>query len=244
MSAADDAALAADLAGRAGELLAALRGSGLSGRALAAEGDRQAQLLLADGLREACPGDPVLSEEAADGPERLTARRVWIIDPLDGTREYSEGRADWAVHVALWVDGELAAGAVGLPARGLVLRSDRPVAVPDADGRPPRIAVSRTRPPDVAVAVADDLGAELVPLGSAGYKACSVVLGDVDAYVHAGGQYEWDSAAPAAVARAAGLHVSRVDGAALRYNQPDPWLPDLLVARPALATRILGITRA
>ena len=243
MSGPADGALAAELAERVGDVLLDLRRSGLPGQALASEGDRRAQQLLADRLRADRPGDAVLSEEAADQPERLIASRVWIIDPLDGTREYSQGRDDWAVHVALWVEGELTAGAVALPTRGLVLRSDRPEAVPDADGRPPRIAVSRTRAPDVASAVADALGGEMVPLGSAGYKVGAVVLGDVDAYVHAGGQYEWDSAAPVAVARAAGLHVSRLDGAPLRYNQPEPWLPDLLVARPELASRILAVTR-
>jgi 3'(2'), 5'-bisphosphate nucleotidase len=167
---------------------------------------------------------------------------VWIIDPLDGTREFSQGRHDWAVHVALWQDGDLVAGAVALPGRG------RAFSTADADGLPPRptgplqLAVSRTRPPEQAQWLVDELDAQLVPMGSAGYKAMAVLLGEVDAYVHAGGQYEWDSAAPVAVARAAGLHTSRVDGSPLVYNQPEPWLPDLLVCRPAVATAILGFT--
>lgn len=237
----EDARLAADLAQAAGELLLDLR----QGHADAepdvrkAEGDRQAHELLAARLAATRPDDALLSEEGADSAARLSARRVWIVDPLDGTREFSEaGRDDWAVHVALWQDGELVAGAVALPAQGLVLCTDAPPALPvPAPGL--RLAVSRTRPPALVVDLAERLGAELVPMGSAGAKAMAVVQGLADAYVHGGGQYEWDSAAPVAVARAAGLHTSRLDGSPLVYNQPDPLLPDLVVCRPELAEQIL-----
>jgi 3'(2'), 5'-bisphosphate nucleotidase len=233
-----DHLLARRLATEAGSLLLDLRtelgGTDLGG--LAAAGDARANELLLAGLAHACPDDAVLSEEAADDTSRLGAGRVWIVDPLDGTREYSEGRDDWAVHVALVVDGRPAAGAVALPGLGRTLSTRPPPEVPPAAaGRPLRIAVSRSRPPAIATAVGRRVGAELVPMGSAGYKAMAVVLGEVDAYVHAGGQYEWDSAAPVAVAVAAGLHASRLDGSPLRYNQPDPWLPDLVICRSELA---------
>jgi 3'(2'), 5'-bisphosphate nucleotidase len=238
-----DADLALRLAEGAGELLLGVRDRGeLGGRALADEGDRVAQEYLADQLQATRPGDAVLSEEAADDPARRAASRVWIIDPLDGTREYSQGRHDWAVHVALWEDGALVAGAVALPGRGRVFSTADPVVVPERPTGPLQVAVSRTRPPEQAQWLVDALGAELVPMGSAGYKAMAVLLGEVDAYVHAGGQYEWDSAAPVAVARAAGLHTSRVDGSSLRYNQASPWLPDLVVCRPDAAGAILDVT--
>lgn len=228
----------------------------LTGRALVAErtrpaldvgkrGDALAHRLLVDALRTARPRDMVLSEEAADDRARLHASRVWIVDPLDGTREYGDpGRPEWAVHVALWDrdherDGGLAAGAVALPARGLTLGTDRPPVVPASDPRRLRIAVSRSRPPAVATRLAGAVDAELVPLGSAGYKVAAVLLGEVDAYVHAGGQYQWDSAGPVAVAHSAGMHASRIDGAALRYNTSDLSVPDLLVCRPELAAMLL-----
>jgi len=237
-----DADLALRLAERAGELLLAARDSGgLAGRDLADEGDRVAQEYLATQLEVRRPGDAVLSEEAADDRARLSASRVWIIDPLDGTREYSQGRHDWAVHVALWQDGDLVAGAVALPARGRVFSTADPGALPARPTGALQVAVSRTRPPEQAQWLVEELGAELVPMGSAGYKAMAVVLGEVDAYVHAGGQYEWDSAAPVAVARAAGLQASRIDGSAPVYNQPTPWLPDLLVCRPEAAEAILDV---
>lgn len=239
-----DADLARRLADEAGALLLLTRDrSELEGRPLGDEGDRLAQQYLADELAAARPGDAVLSEEAVDDPSRLEASRVWIIDPLDGTREYSEGRHDWAVHVALWQDGDLAAGAVALPARGRVLSTSDSGGLPSRPTGPLQVAVSRSRPPQQARWLVEHADAQLVPMGSAGYKAMAVVLGEVDAYVHAGGQYEWDSAAPVAVARAAGLHTSRVDGSPLRYNQPDPSLPDLLVCRPEAASRILALTR-
>jgi 3'(2'), 5'-bisphosphate nucleotidase len=239
-----DADLALRLAERVGELLLAARDSGgLAGRALADEGDRLAQELLAAELEALRPGDAVLSEEAADAGDRLSASRVWIVDPLDGTREYSEGRDDWAVHVALWQEGDLVTGAVAVPGRGRVFSTADPGALPAGATGPLRVAVSRTRPPAQAQWLVDEMGAQLVPMGSAGYKAMAVLLGDVDAYVHAGGQFEWDSAAPVAVARAAGLHATRIDGSELVYNQPKPWLPDLLICREDAAQAILDVTR-
>jgi 3'(2'), 5'-bisphosphate nucleotidase len=239
----DDHALAARLATLAGERLLAVRAQGLTGRALGDEGDRVAHELLVSLLAEHRPGDVVLSEEAADDRTRLAARRVWIVDPLDGTREYSEPpRDDWAVHVALWEDGDLAVGAVAQPGVGVTFSTGAPPQ-PTRPGPRPRIVVSRTRPPGFADALAAELGGELVPMGSAGAKAMAVVRGVADAYVHSGGQFEWDSAAPVAVARAAGLHTSRIDGAPLIYNQEDLLLPDLLVCRPELAEPILSHLR-
>jgi 3'(2'), 5'-bisphosphate nucleotidase len=236
-----DAALAAALAYATGQRLLAVREAavGLAVAELKDRGDAEAQLLLAAGLRSARPADAVLSEEAPDDPTRLGAGRVWIVDPLDGTREYAEGRHDWAVHVALWSQGRLVAGAVALPGVAALLTSEPPATVPTR--RPDerlRLAVSRSRPAPVAQQVADALEAELVPMGSAGYKVAAVVRGEVDAYVHSGGMYEWDSAAPVAVAVAAGLHTCRLDGSPLVYNRPDPYLPDLIVCRPELAHRV------
>ncbi len=240
----DDHALAAWLADAAGERLLAVRQEGLVGRELKDAGDRAAQDVLAALLAEHRPGDAVLSEEAADDKARLTASRVWIIDPLDGTREFSEPpRDDWAVHVALWQDGELTAGAVAQPALGETFDTGHPPVVPPRTSTRARIAVSRTRPPAFVEALAAEIGAELVPMGSAGVKVMSVVRDVTDAYVHAGGQYEWDNAAPVAVARAAGLFCSRVDGSELRYNQDDVSLPDLIVCRPELAEQILEFVR-
>jgi len=239
----DDAALASDLAAAAGELLLAVRAEhpGIDPRELKDLGDRRSQELLAARLAQARPDDCVLSEEAVDDLSRLAASRVWIIDPLDGTREFSEGRSDWAVHVALWEAGTLVAAAVALPGIDTVLCTDPAPVVPaaTADGRALRMAVSRTRPPAVADALTKRLGLEPVPMGSAGYKVAAVVRGEVDLYVHAGGQYEWDSAAPVAVAVAAGLHASRLDGSPLVYNQADVLLPDLVVCRPELAATVL-----
>lgn len=238
-----DAEVAALLAERAGRRLLDLRarmsGVGTPAGDLRDAGDAGSQQVLADLLAEHRPHDGVLSEEDVDDAARLTADRVWIIDPLDGTREYAEGRADWAVHVALWQEGALVAGAVALPARGIVYRTDEPAPVLSAADATLRLAVSRTRPPGFVHDVADLLGAVLVPMGSAGVKATSVLRDETDAYLHAGGQYEWDSAAPVAVAAAAGLHTSRVDGSALVYNRPDPSLPDLLVCRVEHARTLL-----
>jgi len=239
-----DAAFARWLAARAGDELLALRAAG----AAPAAGDKHAHDLLVTELARWRPADAVLSEEAVrdDVAARRSAQRVWIVDPLDGSREFGEpGRTDWAVHVALWTaaaDG-LVAGAVALPAQGRVLATDSPPPQPAA-GAGLRIVVSRTRPPAFVAAVAGAVGAELVPMGSAGAKIAAVVTGEADAYLHAGGQYEWDSAAPVAVARATGLHASRVDGSTLVYNQADPRLPDLLVCRRELADRLLAAIAA
>lgn len=238
-----DAQLARLIAEDAGRLLLQIRrASGLAGKALGDEGDRRANQLILDRLAATRPGDAVLSEESHDDQTRCDRSRVWIIDPLDGTREYAEGRDDWAVHVALAVDCRPVAGAVALPAFGRVLASepDRSVPLPPA---PPRMVVSRTRPPDLALGVAAALGAELIAMGSAGAKAMAVVEGRADIYLHAGGQHEWDNCAPVSVARAHGLHASRVDGSELVYNCPDPRLPDLLICHPALADRVLAATR-
>lgn len=240
-----DHALAAELATAAGELLLDVRAelTDATGAERKAAGDKRSHDFLMKSLAAERPDDVVLSEEGADDPVRLTAGRVWIVDPLDGTREFSElGRDDWAVHVALWEAGELVAGAVALPAQGITLATptvESPPAAPDT----PRIVVSRTRPPAIALAVRDALGGTLVEMGSAGAKVASVVQGVSDVYVHAGGQYEWDSAAPVAVARAAGLHTSRIDGSPLHYNRSDPLLPDLVVCRPGLAEAVLAVTR-
>lgn len=239
----DDHQLAADLAARAGELLVGLRSElGWDDPVrLRAAGDHQSNALLLEALASARPGDAVLSEESADDLARLDARRVWIVDPLDGTREFAEaGRTDWAVHVALWQAGDLAAGAVALPAVGRLYSTASPCPAPaPSDGGPLRIAVSRSRPPAFVSELCERLSAEPVALGSAGAKTMAVVEGTVDAYVHAGGQYEWDSAAPAVVARHAGLSVSRLDGSRLAYNRADPLLPDLVVCRPELAERLV-----
>jgi 3'(2'), 5'-bisphosphate nucleotidase len=247
---ADDGGFARWLAAQAGEELLALRDDlgYVDPPALRAAGDRRSHELLVTALGRWRPGDEVLSEEGGgeDPPavrRRLAAERVWIVDPLDGTREFGEpGRTDWAVHVALWSrDRGLSAGAVALPAQRRVLATDRPPAYPAGSAtRPPRLVASRTRPPAYLAAVAREVGGELVPMGSAGAKIAAVVTGEADAYLHAGGQYQWDSAAPVAVADATGLHTSRIDGSKLEYNLPDPRLPDLLVCRRDLADHLLA----
>lgn len=241
---ADDHRFAAWLAEVAGRRLLEVRGEGLEGKELKDAGDRAAHELLMELLATYRPDDAVLSEEAletaSDKSARLRAAKVWIVDPLDGTREFSEPpRDDWAVHVALWENGTLTAGAVAQPALGETFNTGTPPQVPARTSDRPRIAVSRSRPPAFVEALAKDLDAELVPMGSAGVKMMSVVRDVADAYVHAGGQYEWDSAAPVAVARAAGLFTSRVDGSDLLYNQEDVYLPDVIVCRPELSEAIL-----
>jgi 3'(2'), 5'-bisphosphate nucleotidase len=239
-----DADLAAHLALVAGKLLLNVHASGLlSLKALGKAGDQTANQFLVHAIREQRPDDGLLSEESKDTAERLNKSRVWIIDPVDGTREYGEGRTDWAVHVALAIGGVAAEGAVALPGLDLVLRSDRPSPLPAAN-LPPRMVVSRTRPAAEAVAVAEALGAELLPMGSAGAKAMAIVRGEADIYLHTGGQYEWDSCAPVAVAAAHGLHVSRADGSALVYNQADTYMPDLLICRKEWAEQVLALVRA
>ncbi len=237
-----DAELAAQIAALARDLLLELRAtSGRTGRELGKLGDELANNLILDRLAAERPDDAVLSEESKDTPERLTRSRVWIIDPLDGTREYGEGRDDWAVHVALAVDGMASVGAVALP--GQVLRSDQPTPLPGPN-HPLRMVVSRTRPAHQAVHVSAVLQADLVPMGSAGAKAMAVVLGQADIYLHSGGQYEWDNCAPVAVAQAWGLHCSRIDGSALVYNCADVSLPDLLICRRELAEQVLALVAA
>ena len=240
-----DAELAATLAEEAGRLLLGLRaGEGPGGAVLGRRADREANDFILARLRQWRPDDAILSEESPDHHWRLQSARVWIVDPLDGTREYGEGRDDWAVHVALAVNGEPAVGAVALPARGLLLRSDDCPPPPPSKRERPRMLVSRTRPPPTAIDLAVALGAELVELGSAGAKAAMVVTGEADLYFHAGGQHEWDNCAPAAVALAAGLHASRTDGSPLRYNQPDTLVPDLVIASPALGEEVTSFCRA
>lgn len=238
-----DGQLAAHLAEVAGKLLITVRDSGLlSLKALGKAGDATANQFLIHALREQRPDDGLLSEEEKDNLDRLSASRVWIVDPVDGTREYGEAREDWAVHVGLAVDGVPVLGAVALPGanagQGIVLRTDAPVPVPPAPEKL-RMVVSRTRPAREAVAVAEAIGAELVPMGSAGAKTMSVILGQADIYLHSGGQFEWDSCAPAAVALAHGLHASRIDGSPLIYNQADTYMPDLLICRKEHATLVL-----
>ena len=249
MTTADDHVLARDLAVAAGQLLLELRGRGGDRDALRKSGDRLSHEFLAAELAARRPGDAVLSEEGIDDKARLAAQRVWIVDPLDGTREFGEdGRTDWAVHVALWERGgsglgRLTAGAVALPAQGRVLSTVSPPAPPGGAPTRLRLVVSRSRAPRLVRDVAGRLGAELVPCGSAGAKVATVITGETDAYLHAGGFYEWDTAAPVAVARAAGYHASRIDGAELAYNREDPLLPDILVCRPVIAGLLLAAIR-
>jgi len=231
---------AARQASAAGELLLAIRRDGGAGEQLGRRGDRESNRLIVEAIRATYPTDSILSEEAADDSGRLSADRVWIVDPLDGTREFSEpSRSDWAVHVALWSEQRIVAAAVAVPARGVLLSTADPSRPRPSTSSAPRLLVSRSRPPAMASSVAQLIGGVLVPMGSAGAKTAAVVLGEADAYLHAGGQYEWDSAAPAGIAAAAGLHVSRVNGDPLRYNQSDPMLPDLLICTRELAEPIL-----
>ena len=240
-----DIELARGIAAETGALLLRLRAeSGMTGAALGARGDREADDLILGRLRDARPGDCILSEESHDDRTRCAARRVWVIDPLDGTRDYAEGRDDWAVHIGLALDGFPAAGVVGLPVLGRIHASDDPPpALPPLPPRP-RMVVSRTRSAEVVTRVGAALGAELVGMGSAGAKAMAVLRGEAEIYLHAGGQHQWDSCAPVAVAVAAGLHVSRIDGTPLAYNGEDPLLPDLLICRKELADAVLAAVAA
>lgn len=236
-----DEQLAERLATAAGQILLDLQARGdLEGKALGQAGDEAANAMLCRELRAARPDDGVLSEEEKDSAARLAHSRVWIVDPLDGTREYGEGRNDWAVHVALAVDGVASVGAVALPGPGITLTSGAPTPLAPAN-TPLKMLVSRTRPAAEAIHVAERMGAELLAMGSAGAKAMAVVRGEADIYLHTGGQYEWDNCAPAAVAQAAGLHVSRVDGSPIRYNNANPYLPDLLICRKELADEVLRL---
>jgi 3'(2'), 5'-bisphosphate nucleotidase len=238
-----DGELAAALAEAAGRIALAVRVGGLlAGKALGDAGDKTANAFLVRALQELRPEDGLLSEESVDDTRRLAQSRVWVVDPLDGSREYGEERADWAVHVALAIDGRPEIGAVALPGLGEVLRTDQPIAIGPAPERL-RMVVSRTRPAKEATEIAARIGAELVPMGSAGAKTMAVVRGEADIYLHTGGQYEWDSCAPAAVALAHGLHASRVDGSPLAYNQPNTYLPDLLICRKEHAEQMLALYR-
>ena len=242
----NDHELAAYLAQAAGQVLLDLRADGeLTDTALGKAGDELANRFLCDALHKQRPDDGLLSEEEKDNPERLSKSRVWIIDPVDGTREYGERendrwRTDWAVHVALAIDGKPAIGAVALPSLGVVLRTDQPQPLPQLPVIP-RMVVSRTRPAKEALEVAEHIKAALIPMGSAGAKAMAIVRGEAEIYLHTGGQFEWDSCAPAAVAAAHGLHISRIDGSPMVYNQADVYMPDLLICRPEWAARVLAL---
>jgi len=239
-----DGDLAAHLAEVTGRILLEVRASAVFGsKSLGKAGDQTANQFLVHALREQRGEDGLLSEEEKDNPERLGKERVWIVDPVDGTREYGEARKDWAVHVGMAVEGEPVLGAVALPGAGLVLRSDQPGEVPPAP-ETLRMVVSRTRPAREATGVAEAIGAELVPMGSAGAKAMAILLGEADIYLHSGGQYEWDSCAPAAVALGWGLHASRIDGTPLIYNREDVYMPDLLICRKEHAERVLHEVKA
>lgn len=237
----NDTELAAHLAEAAGRILLEVRDSGMfEGKSLGKAGDQTANQFLVHALMAQRGEDGLLSEESKDTEARLSKSRVWIVDPVDGTREYGEEREDWAVHVGMAVDGVAEIGAVALPGRNMVLRSDQINELPAAAASP-RFVVSRTRPAKEAEAVCAAMGGELVGMGSAGAKAMAVVLGEAEVYLHSGGQYEWDSMAPVAVARAHGLHCSRIDGSPLVYNQQDTYLPDLLICRPELAEEALRL---
>ena len=239
-----DGDLAAHLADVAGKILLQVRASGMfEGKSLGKAGDQTANQFLCHALREQRPDDGLLSEEEKDNPERLEKERVWIVDPVDGTREYGEERTDWAVHVGMVVNGAPVLGAVGLPGLDVVLRSDQPGEMPAAPAKL-RMVVSRTRPAKEATGVAEAIGADLVPMGSAGAKAMAILRGEADIYLHSGGQYEWDSCAPAAVALGWGLHVSRIDGSSLVYNRKDVYLPDLLICRKEHASMVLREVKA
>lgn len=253
---ADDAAVAERIAAEAGDALLQLRdragATADDAPMLRAEADRVSQELIRDRLQQLRPDDLVLSEEAPDDKRRLDAERVWIVDPLDGTREYAEHidggwRDDWAVHVALWTrEAGVCVGAVALPARGRVFGTGTPTPLRARDpraGRALRLAVSRSHPAPIVQYLRQNFPIDLVPMGSAGVKAMAVVTGEVDGYVHDGGQYEWDSAAPVAVARAAGCLAQRLDGSALRYNQVNPWLPDLVICAPSASAVVDGMLR-
>ena len=240
----NDVELAGRVAREAGHLLLQIRADaqrdGLDSAALKDKGDHDSNVLILERLRTERPDDSILSEESKDSAERLTAKRVWIVDPVDGTREYSEGRSDWAVHIALVSGGVPIVGAVALPSLDKVLVTKPAASIVPSHAPKPRLVVSRSRPPKLAEYLAGVLDADLVPMGSAGAKTMSIILGESDIYAHAGGQYEWDSCAPVAVAAAAGLHCSRLDGTDLIYNNPDPYLPDLLVCRDEFKVRVLA----
>ena len=235
-----DQQLASRVATEAGAMLVELRdelvAEGIHYWDLKDEGDVAGHRYIMSALTAARPDDVILSEEAADNRRRLSAERVWIIDPIDGTNEFAEHpRHDWAIHIALWEAGELTAASVALPTLGVTFDASPAAVVPPSTRARPLLVTSRSRNPYCAVMVANALGCDVARLGSAGAKAMAIVMGEADIYVHDGGMYQWDSAAPSAVAKAAGLHVSRIDGSPLKYNQESLWLPDFLVCRTELA---------
>ena len=235
-----DQQLASRVATEAGAMLVELRdelvAEGIHYWDLKDEGDVAGHRYIMSALTAARPDDVILSEEAVDTRRRLSAERVWIIDPIDGTNEFAEHpRHDWAIHIALWESGELTAASVALPTLGITFDASPAAVVPPSTRAKPLLVTSRSRNPYCAVMVANALGCDVARLGSAGAKAMAVVMGEADIYVHDGGMYQWDSAAPSAVAKAAGLHVSRIDGSPLKYNQESLWLPDFLVCRTELA---------
>ena len=240
-----DQQLASRVATEAGAMLVELRddlvAEGIHYWDLQDEGDVAGHRYIMSALTAARPDDVILSEEAADNRKRLSAERVWIIDPIDGTNEFAEHpRHDWAIHIALWESGELTAASVALPTLGITFDASPAAVVPPSTRAKPLLVTSRSRNPYCAVMVANALGCDVVRLGSAGAKAMAVVMGEADIYVHDGGMYQWDSAAPSAVAKAAGLHVSRIDGSPLKYNQESLWLPDFLVCRTEFAEPALS----
>tara|TARA_B100000401_G_scaffold174834_1_gene117356 strand:+ start:1901 stop:2662 length:762 start_codon:yes stop_codon:yes gene_type:complete len=248
MASHQDHVVSARIASQAGQLLLDIRerlsAQGADSWTLKDTGDLEAHRFIMKALREEFPDDGILSEEGRDDLERLKKKRVWIVDPLDGTREFGEpGRSDWAVHIALAEDGVPTAGAVALPAINMTFGTETPPQLPPLREGQPRMVVSRSRAPAAAMIVAEALGAEMLALGSAGAKAMAVVLGHAEIYAHSGGQYEWDNCAPAAVAVAAGLHASRCDGSPLDYNYEDPWLPDLLICRQEYKEQALAALR-
>jgi 3'(2'), 5'-bisphosphate nucleotidase len=236
------------VAAEAGRLLVELRRSvpeSADQRWLRDQGDARSHSMIMGRLAQLRPDDAILSEEGKDDQRRLRYRRVWVIDPLDGTREFGEPpRDDWAVHIALCVGGEPVAGSVALPAQDRVYTTADPFPEAPAQSEPLRMVASRTRAPAIVTVLASELGADLIHMGSAGAKAMTVVAGEADIYLHAGGQYEWDSAAPVAVAMAAGLHCSRIDGSPLVYNQANPYMPDLLICKRSIADRVLALVEA
>jgi 3'(2'), 5'-bisphosphate nucleotidase len=237
----EDADLAALVAETAGGVLVALDAGDLwAGADKGRIGDRLSHEVIVEALRVHRPGDAILSEEGADNSARLGQRRVWIVDPLDGTREYGEGRDDWAVQIGLAVDGRPRVGAVAIPARGALLRSDRPPALPRCP-KQPRLLISRSHPPAGIGAIAEGLAAVIVPMGSVGVKVAALLVGEGEAYLHYGGQFEWDSCAPVALALAAGFDATRLSGGPLVYNRADPALPDLVISHPAVTAQVRAV---
>ncbi len=250
-----DRQLALDVSEKAAQNLLRIRREGFlkgeSGRALSDVGDRISEEIIRSMIESERPDDAILSEEQmTEDQRRFYAERVWIIDPLDGSREFgTEANADWAIHVALWNrsqsdtngfhEGKIALSVVTIPATGETYTSFWTQKRDYDIETPIRIVVSNTRAPEWLSDLGAYLNVTLLPRGSAGVKAMEVVAGRADAYVHSGGQYEWDSAAPVGVSLAAGLHASRLDGTPLRYNQPDPYLPDLVICKKTLAPLLL-----